>query len=65
LLGIQLVAATLILFTGSQSFFIFGVFFLGLTTSALQFISIAALADAYPESGSRKIGFMTSPSSGQ
>lgn len=60
LLGIQFVAATLILFTDAQWLFIFGVFFLGLTTSALQFISIAALADAYPITNSRKIGFMTS-----
>lgn len=60
LLGIQLVAATLILFTDAQWFFIGGVFFLGLTTSALQFISIAALADSYPLSGGKKIGYMTS-----
>lgn len=60
LLGIQFVAATIILFTDAQWSFVFGVFFLGLTTSALQFISIAALADAYPITNSRKIGFMTS-----
>ena len=60
LLGIQFVAAMAILFFASQNMFIVGVFFLGLTTSALQFISIAALADAYPNSGSKKIGFMTS-----
>ena len=60
LLGIQLVASTLILFTDAQWFFIFGVFFLGLTTSALQFISIAALADSYPITGGKKIGYMTS-----
>ena len=60
LLGIQLVAAVLILFTNAQWLFVFGVFFLGLTTSALQFISIAALADAYPLTGGKRIGFMTS-----
>ena len=60
LLGIQFVAAAGILFTNAQNLFVVGVFFLGLTTSALQFISIAALADAYPKSGSKKIGFMTS-----
>jgi fucose permease len=43
-----------------QSAFVIGVFFLVLTTSALQFITIAALADTYPISGSKKIGFMTS-----
>jgi MFS family permease len=35
-------------------------FCLGLTTSALQFITIAALTDNYPVSGKRKIGYMTS-----
>ncbi|MCR5467895.1 MAG: MFS transporter, partial [Lachnospiraceae bacterium] len=37
-----------------------GVFFLGLTTSALQFIAIAALADSYPVSYKLKIGYLTS-----
>lgn len=60
LLGLQFVAAAIILFTNAQWFFVFGVFFLGLTTSALQFISIAALADAYPLTGGKRIGFMTS-----
>ena len=60
LLVIQFVAAAGIQIIGLQSAFVVGVFFLGLTTSALQFISIAALADSYPISGSKKIGFMTS-----
>lgn len=60
LLSLQLFAATLILFTDAQAAFLTGIFFLGLTTSALQFIAIAALADAYPVSGKKKIGYMTS-----
>lgn len=60
LLGIQIVASGIILATKTDSLFIGGIFFLGLTTSALQFISIAALADAYPVSNKKKIGFMTS-----
>lgn len=36
LLGIQFVAAAGILFTNAQNLFVVGVFFLGLTTSALQ-----------------------------
>ena len=60
LLFIQLVAALFVLLTTHDIFFIGGIFFLGLTTSALQFISIAALADAYPISNKKKIGFMTS-----
>lgn len=60
LLGIQFAASIVILFTTIKSIAIFGVFFLGLTTSALQFISLAALADAYPISSGRKLGYMTS-----
>ena len=60
LLGLQFAAATIILLTNADIIFVTGVFFLGLTTSALQFISIATLADSYPVSGSRKIGYITS-----
>ena len=60
LLSIQLVFAFFIFFTDLQLFFVVGIFFLGLTTSALQFISIAELAETYPVSGKKKIGFMTS-----
>ena len=60
LLVVQIIFSFTI-FTGNiPAIFIAGIFFLGLTTSALQFISIAALAEAYPVSGKNKIGFMTS-----
>ena len=60
LLGIQIVFAVALFASNIAIVFIVGIFFLGLTTSALQFISIAALMEAYPLSGKRKIGFMTS-----
>ena len=60
LLGIQFIAALLILLFISERLFVAGTFFLGLTTSATQFIAIAALADNYPVSGKTKIGYMTS-----
>ena len=60
LLGIQIVFAFTLFASNIAMVFIVGIFFLGLTTSALQFISIAALMEAYPVSGKRKIGFMTS-----
>ena len=60
LLCIQVLFAFLIFCSNLQMFFIIGIFFLGLTTSALQFISIAELAETYPISGKKKIGFMTS-----
>lgn len=59
LLGIQIAASLLALLSGSNFLFLFSIFFLGLTTSALQFISIAALADAYPISGGKRIAYMT------
>ncbi len=60
LLGIQIVFAFTLFASSVEPLFIACIFFLGLTTSALQFISIAALMEAYPVSGKRKIGFMTS-----
>lgn len=59
LLCVQIAAAMTILLTGANSVFLGGIFFLGLSTSALQFISIAALADAYPVSSGKKIAYMT------
>lgn len=60
LLGVQLAASLAVLFTSSDQVFLVSIFFLGLTTSALQFIAIAALADAYPVSGGKKIAYITS-----
>lgn len=60
LLGMQIVFAFTLFASGVELVFIACIFFLGLTTSALQFVSIAALMEAYPVSGKRKIGFMTS-----
>ena len=60
MLMIQFVAALTVLFTSADRLFLGGIFFLGMTTSALQFIAIAALADAYPVSGGKKIAYMTS-----
>lgn len=59
MLCIQTAAAILALVTASNRIFLFCVFFLGLTTSALQFIAIAALADAYPVSGGKKVAYIT------
>ena len=60
LLGIQTVFSASIFISNAEMLFVVGIFFLGLTTSALQFISIAALTEVYPQSGKQKIGFMTS-----
>lgn len=60
LLGLQMAASALVFFTSNEMVFVGGVFFLGMSTSALQFISIAALSDAYPVSGKSRIGYMTS-----
>ncbi len=59
LMGLQATAALFIFCSSLQVIFIGGIFFLGLTTSALQFISIAALAESYPRTGRFKIGVMT------
>ena len=59
MLFIQITAAAFALFVTSDRLFLISVFFLGLTTSALQFISIAALADAYPQTGAQKVAYIT------
>ena len=55
----QIVAAGIVLLTQAQVPFLIGMFLLGLTTSALQFIAIATLADAYPVSGKKRIGYLS------
>lgn len=60
LLGIQFAASLTVLFVRADRLFLVCIFFLGLTTSALQFIAIAALADAYPVTSGNKIAYMTS-----
>ena len=60
MLVLQIVSAAVVLFSQAQAVFLVSMFVLGLTTSALQFIAIATLADAYPVSGPKRIGFLTS-----
>lgn len=60
MLALQLVSTGVVWLSQSEPLFLIGIFLLGLTTSALQFIAIATLADAYPISGKRKIGYITS-----
>lgn len=60
LLVAQLVSALAVVLSRSQWVFLGCVFMLGLTTSALHFIAIATLADVYPISAKKKIGYITS-----
>lgn len=57
---VQIVSCLALLFAPTREFFLAGMFFLGITTSMLQFTVIAALADAYPASKDRRIGYITS-----
>ena len=59
-LAVQVVTTVVVVFAQTQGLFVGSMFLLGLTTSALQFISIALLADAYPATNKRRIGYMTS-----
>ena len=58
-LVIQAISCLGLLFAPSREIFLAGMFLLGITTSTLQFVAIAALADAYPLSKDRRIGYMT------
>ncbi|MDO4798507.1 MAG: MFS transporter [Coriobacteriales bacterium] len=59
-LALQVASSLFVLFTQSSECFVGGMFVLGLTTSTMQFTAIAALADAYPVSGKKRIGYLTS-----
>ena len=59
-LAVRLVACCLLLWAYSTATFIPGIFLLGFAISMVQYLSIAALADAYPRSGQKKIGIITS-----
>ena len=39
--------------------FLIGIFLVGFSTSILQYVSIAALSDAYPATGQKKMGILT------
>ncbi len=57
---IQLATSFMITILTSRIIFLGAMFIIGLTTSALQFVAIAALVDYYPLSGNKKIGYLTS-----
>ena len=59
MLCLQIGAAFTVLYVKSDLLFLLCIFFLGLTTGALQFIAIAAVADAYPVSGRKKVAYIT------
>ena len=59
-LALQVVSALFVLLTQARELFVGGMFVLGLTTSTLQFTAIAALVDAYPATGGKRIGYLTS-----
>ncbi len=60
LLATQIVASAAIVLFRIELLFLICVFVIGLTTSALHFIAIAAVADVYPQTASKKIGYITS-----
>lgn len=56
----QFLANLFIIISEGRGMFLLGIFLLGLTTSALQYISIATLLDYYPKTGHVKVGYITS-----
>jgi len=58
-LAAETVSAAGLVFCRGYQVFAAGIFLMGLCVSTVQFISIATLADLYPVSGSRKIGWIT------
>lgn len=58
-LAIQTLACILLMVSQSTATFIPGIFTVGLSMGVLQNIAIAELADAFPVTGQRKIGYFT------
>ena len=56
----QFLANLFIIISEGCGMFLLGIFLLGFTTSALQYISIATLLDYYPKTGHVKVGYITS-----
>ena len=48
-----------VFFSKSAFYFCPGIFLIGFSISSLQYVSIAALADAYPATGKKKMGVLT------
>ena len=59
-LAIRIAACVLLWFASDSVVFAIGVFIVGISISIVQSISIAGLSDAYPVSGGKKIGMITS-----
>ncbi|MCI2062955.1 MAG: MFS transporter [Eubacteriaceae bacterium] len=59
-LAVRIAACVLLWFVTDSRIFAVGIFTVGISISIIQSISIAGLADAYPLSGGRKIGMITS-----
>lgn len=56
---VQLLGCALLIMAGSAAAFLPGIFVIGMSVSALQYIALAALADAYPQTGKKKMGIIT------
>ena len=58
-LAVQVLACLLIVLTHEPTLFVAGIFMVGISVSTVQFVALAALTDAYPQSGTKKLGYIT------
>ena len=58
-LCVQLAGCLILLLSQNAQSFLPGIFVIGLSVSALQYIALAQLADAFPQTGKKKIGIIT------
>lgn len=58
-LVMKVVGCLLIMLSTDIMAFVIGIFLVGLAVSTSQYVSIAALVDAYPRTGNRKLGYLT------
>jgi MFS transporter, FHS family, glucose/mannose:H+ symporter len=58
-LAAEIVGSIFLILPGNEAAFLAGIFLIGISTSGLQYIAIAALSDIYPATGKKKTGILT------
>lgn len=58
-LALEVVACLVCVVSQGSLAFVAGIFLLGVGVSAVQLVSLAALMDAFPQTGTRKLGYVT------
>lgn len=58
-MGLRIAACLLISIISAVTGLMIGIFLIGISVSIVQYVALAALSDAYPQSGKKKMGLIT------